>query len=479
MFDSPSILNQSVRGVAWLIVGIVVSASPKPAQAADHSKPNIIFIMVDDMGYADLGCYGGREIATPNIDRMASEGMRFTQAYSGCTVCAPARSTLMTGMHMGHTSVRSNTGGVALRDDDVTIAEVLRSAGYATGGFGKWGLGDIGTEGTPEKQGFDLFYGYYHQIHAHSYWPRFLVRNGEKEYLPGNDRNSGTIHAHELIFRETLRFIEQHQDEPFFCYAAWTPPHGSYQIPPDLPEIELYRDKPWPRRDKVIAAMNTWLDRQVGLLLDQLRRLGIADNTIVFFCSDNGAAYRLEGTLDSSGPLRGAKRSMYEGGIRVPMIAYWPGKIRAGGVSNLQWYFPDVMPTLVELATGDEQAGFLPAGINGMSIVPTLLGEKASGRKQATRPYLYWEWQLYDWGQRRFQPDGLMQALRVDDWKLVRHRTTEPWELYHLAEDIGESDNLATRHPDRVAQMAEMVAAARTQPRDQVEPEKPAGRNFR
>ena len=465
-----------LKTIRWVVLVVAMMLSGRAMECFAAGRPNIVFIMVDDMGYADLGCYGSKVIATPHIDRMASEGMRFTQAYSGCTVCAPARSTLMTGTHMGHTSVRGNTGGIALLDTDVTIAEVLKRAGYATGGFGKWGLGDIDTQGAAEKQGFDLFYGYYHQIHAHSYWPRYLIRNGRKQILPGNNGHDGIIYAHELIFRETLRFIEKNKDRPFFCYAPWTPPHGNYQIPPDLPEWQFYRDKPWPKRDKVIAAMESWIDRQVGLLLEHLHRLGLSEKTVVFFCSDNGASFRMEGTLNSSGPLKGRKRSLYEGGIRVPMIAYWPGHIPAGSVSDLPCYFPDMMPTFAELAGAVSD---VPRDVDGLSIVPTLLGEKVAGHRQKRHDYLYWEWPQYNWGRRQYDSHGLMQAIRVGNWKLLRHRTDQPWELYDLSKDVGEADDLAADHPVMVTRLAAMIDKAHTQPREQREPEMPKGRYFR
>jgi arylsulfatase A-like enzyme len=264
-------------------------AGMETTEKGKKDRPNIIFIMVDDMGWADLGCYGSKEIKTPNIDRMAAEGIRFTQAYSGCTVCAPARSVLMTGTHMGHTSVRANTSGVPLLTEDVTVAEVLKRAGYACGGFGKWGLGDVRTPGVPEKQGFDEFYGYYHQIHAHDYWTDYLWHNSKKVHMKGEE-GSGERYTHYLIFEKTLEFIRKNKDRPFFCYAPWTPPHGKYQIPEDEPAWQIYKDKDWPRDAKVVAAMDTMLDRHVGQVLGLLKKLGIDERTIVFFCSDNGTA---------------------------------------------------------------------------------------------------------------------------------------------------------------------------------------------
>jgi len=337
-------------------------------------RPNFIVIFIDDMGYHDLGCFGSKTILTPNIDKMCAEGMKFTNCYSGDTVCAPARSTLMTGYHKGHTPVRGNSGGIPLVPGDVTIAEVLKMAGYATGGFGKWGLGNQGKDGAAERQGFDLFFGYYNQWHAHTYYTH-LFRNSEKVELHGR-------YTHHAIYDETIEFIKENKDRPFFCYCPWTPPHAAYQIPEDEPAWAIYKDKPWPNNARVAAAMDSMMDRQVGEILALLAELGIDDNTIVFFTSDNGAAQRFDGIHNSCGKMKGHKRSMNEGGIRVPMVVRWPGKIKAGSVSDLPWYFPDVMPTLAELANVSAE---VPGDVDGISIVPTLLGEG----KQRQREYLY------------------------------------------------------------------------------------------
>ncbi len=438
--------------------------------SAESEKPNIIFIMVDDMGWADLGCYGSKPIQTPNIDKMAAEGIRFTQAYSGCTVCAPARSCLMTGLHMGHTPVRSNTGGMPLPKEAVTVADVLHGAGYATGGFGKWGLGDVRTEGVPEKHGFDEFFGYYHQIHAHNYWTDYLWHNSEKVPASG-EKGSEQRYSHHRIFEKMVDFIRCHKDKPFFCYAPWTPPHGSYQIPESNLAWQIYKDKPWPRNAKVAAAMDTMLDRQVGQLLLLLKELAIDERTVVFFCSDNGAAERFEGSLDSSGPLRGYKRSMYEGGLRVPLIAHWPGMIRPGSVSDHPCYFADVMPTLAELAGAE-----VPNETDGLSIVPTLVGHPDEQKKHT---FMYWEWHLYNWGQHRFVPNGLMQAVRMGPWKAVRHRSDTPFELYDLNADVSETTDVAAEHPDIIKTIEAYIADNRREPAPQIEPEMPKGKSFR
>ncbi len=420
--------------------------------------PNIVFIIVDDMGYQDLGCYGGRTIKTPNIDRMAGEGMRFTDAYSGATVCAPARSTLMTGYHLGHTSVRGNSGGIPLLDSDITVAEILRKRGYATGGFGKWGLGDVGTAGVAEKQGFDVFFGYYHQVHAHSYYTPYLWRNSKRVPLSGNEDKKQQQYTHNEIARETLNFIRENKDRPFFCYAPWTPPHGKYEFPKDDPAWKMYADKPWPNDAKVVAAMDTMIDRHVGEILKLLRELKIDDKTIVFFCSDNGAARRFDGIHNSSGPMKGFKRSLYEGGIRVPMIARWPGRIKAGTVSDLPWYFPDVMPTLAELTDATK---LVPPDIDGISVVATLSGK---GR-QSKHEYLYWEF-------------GRTRAVRMGRFKAIRKDENAKLELDDLAEDMGEKNDLASRQPDIAAKMGRIMKEDHVDPRPQIEPKQPRGKRF-
>lgn len=466
-------LNLAAGGAAAVVIPSSGCQSEfASAGSAAKKRPNIIFIMVDDLGWADLGCYGSKAISTPNIDRMASEGIRFTDAYSGCMVCAPARSVLMTGFHTGHTSVRSNTGGVPLEDSDITVAEVLKQAGYRCGGFGKWGLGDVRTSGVPEKQGFDVFFGYYHQIHAHDYWTDYLWRNSEKIDMTG-EKGSAERYTHYRIFEQTMDFIRQNKDRPFFCYAPWTPPHGKFQIPEDEPAWAMYKDKEWPKDAKVAAAMDTMVDRHVGELLGLLKELGIDERTVVFFCSDNGAAFRFEGVLDSSGPLRGRKRDMYEGGIRVPMIVRWPGKIRAGQVSEHVWYFADVMPTLAELAGAGK---YVPGGIDGISVVPTLLGR---AEEQKKHEYLYWEWHLYDWSKRENVPNGLMQAVRMGKWKAVRHRSDEAFELYDLEKDVGEENNLAGQHSGVMRKIEAYIKRTRVEPRPQIEPEMPEGKVFR
>jgi arylsulfatase A-like enzyme len=289
--------------------------------------------------------------------------------------------------------------------------------------------------------------------------------------LPG-DEGSAERYSHYHIFERTKDFIRRNRDKQFFCYAPWTPPHGRYEIPESDPAWQMYMDKPWPQKAKVVAAMDTMIDRQVGELFELLGELKIDDNTIVFFCSDNGAADRFEGVHDSSGPLRGFKRSMYEGGIRVPLIARWPGRIAPGVVSDHPCYFADVMPTLADLA-----AAPLPAhSIDGISIAPTLMGRPAD---QAKHEFMYWEWAKYNWAKRRNVPGGLAQAVRMGDWKAVRHRADEPFKLYDLSEDLGETENVAADHPDIVAKIEAFVARDRREPPPQIEPEKPEGKRYR
>ena len=446
-----------------LVLIVTMSVAFVSSRAAADPHPNIVFIMVDDMGWTDLSCYGQKAYETPRLDQMAEEGIRFTEAYSGCTVCAPARCTLMTGLHMGHCLVRGNTGGIPLPDEAITIPEVMREAGYASGGFGKWGLGDIGGVGVPEKQGFDVFYGYYHQIHAHNYYPKYLVRNSQKQSL---DKD----YSHYLIVEETKKFIRENQDRPFFCYAAWTPPHGGYQIPEDEPAWLAMKDKPWPRQARVHAAFNLMVDHHVGELLGLLKELGIDDNTVVFFCSDHGCSQRFEGTLDSCGPLTGQKRSMHEGGLRVPLIVRWPGHIPSNRVSNLPNYFPDMMPTLAELAGASSH---VPEATDGISIVPTLLDD---GREQAQHDCLYWEWPSYLWGQGRYGP--LWQAVRRGNWKLLRHSQDDPWKLFDLSEDQSEQNDLAASHPEIVKELTDWIDANRTDMPPQKEPKYPRGQSF-
>ncbi len=408
--------------------------------------PNIIFIMVDDMGYHDLGCYGSKTISTPNIDRMAKEGIRFTDCYSGDTVCASARSTLMTGYHKGHTPVRGNSGGIPLFPEDITVAEVLKKAGYVTGGFGKWGLGNQGKDGAAERQGFDLFYGYYNQWHAHTYYTH-LFRNSKKVDLDGR-------YTHHAIFDETIKFIKNNKDKPFFLYCPWTPPHAAYQIPEDEPAWKMYKDKPWPKDARVAAAMDTMMDRHVGEITALLKKLGIYQKTLMFFTSDNGAAKRFDGIHNSSGVMQGKKRSLNEGGIRVPMVVRWPGKIKAGRVSSHPWYFPDVMPTFAEIVGVSAE---VPEDIDGISILPTLLDKGV----QKQHEYMFWHYGV--------------RAVRSGKWKGIGKGGH--LYLYDLSEDIEEKNDLSSKHPEIAARMKKYITIGYREPRSQKDDGKYTGKD--
>lgn len=440
-----NIVRFTSTGALLLILLIAFPLAGYSQDTAEDTPPNIIYIMVDDMGYHDLGCYGSTTIQTPNIDRIAAEGMRFTDCYSGDTVCASARSTLMTGLHKGHTPVRGNSGGIPLFPEDVTVAEVLKQGGYATGAFGKWGLGNQGHDGAAERQGFDHFFGYYNQWHAHTYYTH-LFRNSEKVELDGR-------YTHYAIYDEAIQFLHEHHDEPFFLYCPWTPPHAAYEIPEEDPAYQLYKDEPWDNSAKVVAAMDTMMDRQIGEIMALLKEYKIDDNTIVFFTSDNGAAKRFDGIHNSCGVMQGHKRSLFEGGIRVPMVVRWPGHIEAGSESDLPWYFPDVMPTLADLAgltenfdadaTINDSAGikgratmdggvginYVPEGIDGISILPTLLGQG----EQQERDYLFWEF-------------GGKRAVRSGTWKGIL--SGDNFALYDLSEDRAEQNDLADEQPE-------------------------------
>lgn len=475
-------------GLVAILLTLILSVCSQSSDD-EYDQPNVVFILVDDMGWADLGSYGSKEISTPNLDKLAENGMRFTDAYAGHTVCAPSRCVLITGKNTGNSRIRSNSGTAPLHDEDVTVAEIFKSKGYATGGFGKWGLGAMESSGAPEKQGFDTFFGYYDQVHAHTYYPSYLVKDGQPFLLPVNAKNNEYQHgttpinnrqerskvyrndkkvdpgkggiaprtasgknrefSHYLIFEETLKFIKENKDRPFFCYAPWTPPHGEYHLPDGDPSWLLYKDKPWPIEAKVHASFVNMVDRHTGELISLLEELEIAENTIIFFMSDNGAAMRFDGVLDSSGPLQGFKRSMYDGGIRSPLIVSWLDRIETNSVNNHITYSADILPTLAELIGAEN---VVPADINGISLVPTLLGET---KRQQKHDYLYWEWPGGKGGD-------LPQAIRHNEWKLVRMSNEEPWELYNIYDDIGESENLADQNPEIIAQVNDWLKNNRT-----------------
>ncbi len=434
----------------------------------------MIFILADDLGYGDLGSYGQQIIQTPSLDRMAADGIRFTQFYAGATVCAPSRSVLMTGQHMGHTHVRGNASGPdmtaqSLRDSDVTVAEILKSAGYETGLFGKWGLGEAGLEGHPLKQGFDAFFGYLNQVHAHNYYPEFLWRNLEKAPLRNKvqrtERVYGGFHggwaterneySHDVILREALEWIDGRKDTPFFLYLALTIPHANNEGTratgdgAEVPDFGVYADKDWPNPDKGQAAMITRMDRDVGMLLDRLQELGIDKNTLVMFSSDNGPHNESNHDLlkfNPSGVLRGIKRDLYDGGIRVPFVAWWPGTIEPGTVSNHIGYFGDLMATAADLAGTDT-----PPNTDSVSFAPTLRGHSDG---QQAHHYLYWE----------FYESGSAQAVRLRQWKGVRKPMfTGPVELYDVSRDLGEKYNVARNYPEVVREVEGIMSEAHVQ----------------
>jgi len=464
------IKTAAAGGIAAMISGCTNGSR----RTGGAGRPNIVYIVADDLGYGDLGCYGQKDIRTPNLDRMAREGMIFTQHYSGSTVCAPSRSCLMTGLHTGHTPVRGNKeykpeGQHPLPADSVTVAEVLQEAGYATGAFGKWGLGYPGSEGDPNNQGFDEFYGYNCQRYAHNYYPYFLRHNDKKVMLRGNEGKKTEQYGPDLIQEQTLRFIEANKDRPFFLFVPHVIPHAELFVPED-DIVRSYRgkfpEKPYkgiddgpnykiggygsvetPRAN--FAAMVTRLDRHVGEILDKLKQLGLDKKTLVMFTSDNGP--HGEGGanpkyFNSNGGLRGMKRDLYEGGIRVPMIARWPGKIQAGSGSEHVSAFWDVMPTLAEIAGVDA-----PKDIDGISFAPTLLD-----RPQKEHEYLYWE----------FHEQGGRQAVRRGKWKAIRLQVKRdpngPLELYDLEADPHEEKNVASQHPDVVERMERIMKEAHT-----------------
>jgi arylsulfatase A-like enzyme len=428
-------------------LGTLGAALPALAQT---QKPNIVFILADDLGYGDLGCYGQAQIATPNLDRLASDGMRFTQSYAGSTVCAPSRCCLMTGMHTGHARIRGNSPDIPLRPEDRTIPELLKTAGYRTGMFGKWSLGAIHTTGYPTRKGFDEWFGFFNQTQAHTYYPEILADGDKDAIVRGNfGRKKKTDYAPDLFRERALKFLAKSQPEPFFLYYPSTIPHANNELGAEtgngleVPEDAPYSSKDWPQVEKNFAAMVTRMDRDIGLLLDKLKETGADKNTLVLFSSDNGPHKEGGHSPDffhSSGPLRGIKRALYDGGIRVPLIARWPGRIKPGSTNDHVCAFWDYLPTLSEVAGVAS-----PRGIDGISFLPALLG-----RPQQKHEYLYWE----------FHEGGFIQAVRSGDWKLVSK------ELYDLKSDLGEKTDVASQHPDVAVKLAQFMASARTDSTD-------------
>ncbi len=460
-FDRQAIENQ-LRKWKEEVARAKTEAAERTARQLPE-KPNIVFIMADDLGYGDLGCYGQRQFATPNLDRLAAEGMRFTDAYAGSTVCAPSRCCLMTGVHTGHARVRGNAR-VPLLPEDVTVAEVLKQAGYRTGIVGKWGLGEPETTGIPNRQGFDYWFGYLNQRHAHNYYPEYLWENERKVPLPnvvehvinGQDRTPGgvavekKVYSHDLFTEKALQFVETNKEGPFFLYLAYTVPHANNEAGNkgmEVPDYGPYADKDWPEPEKGRAAMIARLDADVGRLIEKLRELGLDRNTIVFFTSDNGP--HKEGGSDpyffrSMGPLNGYKRSLHDGGIRVPMIVWWPPYVQAGSVNTYPWAFWDFLPTAAELA-GVEP----PEGIDGISVLPTILGREP----QPEHPPFYWEFH---------EGKGSKQAARWGQWKGVR-TAGGPTAVYDLVDDVAEERDVAEAFPQIAEKLAAFMDGARSE----------------
>lgn len=448
------------RFPAFTLVLALTAVFTSVTQGASD-PPNIVYIMSDELAYYEVSYMGHPLLRTPRIDRMAAEGIRFTQALAGAPVCAPLRCNLMTGKHAGHASVRENGGGTPLRAGEPTIASMLKEIGYATGGFGKWGCGGRDSTGVPEQHGFDVFFGYYDQVHAHSFYPPYLIRNSEEVPLAGNrGGRSGQTYSHYEIMREGLQFIRDHKDGPFFCYFPITPPHGMYDIPEDDPAYAPFKDRDWPEEARRYAGMVKMVDRNVGEVLDLLRELDLEQNTIVFFAGDNGGQDRFKSREHPRGffgpnvnpetgvAFRGGKGNLYEGGLRIPSLVRWPGKITSGRVSDLVWYQPDVLPTLAEL-TGATP----PPDVDGISILPELLGADAVGRRQTPHEFLYWEFR----GQT---------AVRKDHWKAFRPKANADWELYDLRSDVSEEHSVAADHAELLGEMTAYAAAAHTPVRE-------------
>jgi arylsulfatase A len=460
-----------MKAFKYILKGLMLYAGTGSLFAQE--KPNIIFIIADDLGYGDLGCYGQEKILTPQIDKMAGEGMRFTDFYAGNTVCAPSRYSLLTGKHPGHSYVRGNfeighsrsfLGQLSIPENEPTIFDLLKNEGYSTAAFGKWGVGRAESSGAPDKKGVDDFFGFNCQRHAHTYYPRYLEGNrGEKIWLDGNDRkDGGKQYAHDLFTEKAIDFIKQNKNKTFFLYLPYTIPHTPFMVP----DLGIYENKNWEENHKKQAAMISRLDKDVGRILDLLKELNIDKNTIVFFTSDNGA-HGDGGTLEffeASGPLRGKKRDLYEGGIRTPMIVRWPGKIEAGSISNHIGAFWDITPTFAGL-TGTTP----PKETDGISFLPELLN-----KPQPKHEFLYWEFfgTNYQWTPESKSPRNWLknQAVRIGNWKAIRHNLQNnlvhapvefsPIELYNLDEDISEQNDVADKHPEIVKYMSGLMKAS-------------------
>ena len=445
--------DRSLTGV--LLIGVLAIASNACAAHADRQQPNIIYLMLDDAGYGDFGSFGSPYVKTPNFDRLCAEGMTFTNHYSGSAVCAPTRCVLMTGLHTGHCRRRDNTAKaltqelskkngrplVFLEDSDVTVAEALHDVGYFTAGVGKWGLGNPGSAGVPEKQGFDYWYGYLDQVHAHDHFPDEIWDGGKMVSVPGNQNKKKETYIPYEQEKKALELIRQNKNKPFFLYLAVTPPHGAYIIPETDPAFAMYEGIPGSKQVQHYAAMITRTDQMVGKILDLLKELELDQNTIMFYTSDNGPNAPFAKAIDSAGGLRGTKRLLYEGGIRAAMAVRWPGGIPAGEKSSFIWDMRDVYPTLCELGGAKTHEN-----LDGISVVPTLMGNA-----QKPRDMHYWEIH-----------SPFQQAVRFGDWKGIRFGTEEPLELYDLKNDPQEKQNVATDNTAVVQKLETFLATART-----------------
>jgi len=481
---------KALIGLTYLILYSLLfwNCNPQDQEQTSRPLPNIVLIVADDLGYGDLSIYGQQFFDTPNIDRLAAQGIKFTQHYAGSTVCAPSRSSLMTGLHTGKTPIRGNIGvndgQFPLPSDIETFPKILKAAGYVNGAFGKWGLGYPGSTGDPLNQGFDTFFGYNSQTIAHNYYPWELQDDDQNITIEENEGTKKGLYAPDLIHERTLKFIEDHQDTTFFLFVPSIIPHAEMVAPDEYmdkfiqkttvepPHKPISRFEPEPYYEGVddiehhrykkgaygsqampraaFAAMVTLLDDQVGEILDKLEELGIAENTLVIFTSDNGP--HKEGGADpdffnSNGPFQGHKRDLYEGGIRVPMIASWPGRINSGTESDHPSAFWDFLPTFADIIERHK-----PANIDGISFLPTL-----EGSNQPTHEFFYWE----------FHEEGGKQAIRKCDWKAIRLNVMEdapsPTMLFDLSNDPGETIDLAENHPELVKEMERLFMTERTE----------------
>ncbi|MGB0599582.1 MAG: arylsulfatase [Rubripirellula sp.] len=444
-------MQKRLRMLFFLLLGSAVLPSllGLPALRASE-RPNFIFVLSDDVAQGDLGCYGQKLIQTPRLDQMAAEGTRYLQAYCGTSVCAPSRSSFFSGLHSGHCPVRGNyelppEGQLPLPSKTVTIAEVAKSAQYATATFGKWGMGYFDTTGSPMKQGVDHFFGYNCQRHAHSYFPTYLYDDAQPFLLPGNDgRKVGRTYAQTLIQNDMIRWLRSNADQPFMMFYAITLPHGRHEID----DYGIYRDKNWTEKQKAYAAQVTRVDSDMGELIDTLRELGVAEKTLIVFSGDNGSSFDPASEIgkrfdQASNGLRGYKRGMYEGALRQAALAWWPGTVPAGRVDDQPWAFWDLMPTFVELSGAEPPPGY---ETDGLSLVDYLKGGSAPARD-----YFYWELHL---GNRP------VQAARWMHWKAVRNGFDKPIEIYDLDQDIAESINLAEQRPDLVKRAEQILVDA-------------------